>query len=181
MSTMYRYFILSFMLVVLFAGCSGKKDETPGANSQDEVASANPNQPLTVKDTIETMMNAAMDHLRYGDKSALYENEFPYVRDENTFDQYLKLGPISYASTDSLTHIDVDSLTMYAHDSALTHLTVHFEGPSGKKSELKDSVVVYYSDGRWIKPTVGASSMQANYDRIIRAADSAAAAEAQGE
>ncbi len=180
MNVMYRNLVLTALLTILLVACSSKNEPEPGATSQDEVASTQEIKPVTVRDSIEVMMNRAMDYLRYYDKSALYENEFPYVRDENTFDQYLKLGQIVYASTDSLTHIDVDSLTMYAHDSAMTHLTVNFEGPTGMKSQLKDSIMVFYSNGRWIKPTVGSSALQANYDRIIRMADSAAAAEAAG-
>lgn len=180
MSAMYRYIVITLLVVLLVAACSGKKKQ-PETSTQNEVASTESSKPITVKDSIEVMMNVAMDYLRFHDKSKLYENEFPYVRDEKTFDQYLKLGQIAYASADSLTHIDVDSLTMFDHDSALTHLTVNFQGPSGAKSFIKDSIMVYCSQGKWIKPTVGSSALQANYDRLIRTADSAAAAEAKGE
>ena len=179
MNTMSRLVVLTIMIAALLAACSGNNKQD--GKTQQDVAVTDSGAPMTVKDTIEAMINTVMDYLRYKDKSILYANEFPYLRDEKTFDEYLQMAQVKYAEADTLTHVDIDSLTMYDHDSALANVTVRFLGPTGVKSKLKDAIVVYYQDGKWIKPTVGSSALQANYARLIRTADSAAAAEARGE
>ena len=171
------------LLMVAVAGVGffwscGKKSDSSDAG-QDATVASNAKGELSEEKIIEEMLNEAITRLRYGDKSGLYENEFDYATDEIGFDEYLAKGEIRYAQADSIAFIEVRHVKFFDHDSARVDVTVHFEGPTGKKSYLRDKIVIYYHKGRWIKPTVSIIDLQLNYDNMIRVADSAAEAEAE--
>lgn len=173
--------ILLLMVVVAGVGffwSCGKKSDS-GDAGQDATVASNAKGDLSEEEIIEEMLNEVLTRLRYGDKSGLYENEFEYATDEIGFDEYLAKGEIRYAQADSITFVEVRHVKFFDHDSAIVNVTVHFEGPTGKKSYLRDKIVIYYHKGRWIKPTVSVIDHQVNYDNMIRVADSAAAAEAE--
>ena len=175
--------ILLLMLIsagVGFFGSCGKKSGS-GDTGQDAAIASNAEGVLSEEKVIEEMLNEAITRLRYGDKSGLYENEFDYATDEIGFDEYLAKGEIRYAQADSITFIEVRHVKFFDHDSARVDVTVHFEGPTGKKSYLRDKIVIYHHKGRWIKPTVSIIDLQLDYEEKIRVADSAAAAEAEEE
>ncbi|NOY88569.1 MAG: hypothetical protein GXO93_04145 [FCB group bacterium] len=177
MKAIFRSFLFLIILGYLFViGCSNQSNKAKTASD------ATGNQKImTLKDTIEDVLNEAMTRLRYGDKSGLYENEFSYLKDTTTFDDYLKTGQMQYASNDSLSHIDVNDVELFNHDSARVKVTVNFEGPSGKKHSLDDKITVYYHKGRWIKPTISVIKHELEYENMIHQAESAAAAEAQSK
>ncbi|MFQ5452915.1 MAG: hypothetical protein ACE5D6_01855 [Candidatus Zixiibacteriota bacterium] len=174
-SNMKLVLVLSFTLIY---GC----DSESNRNSQDDLAVGDTSTvqvEMTVRDTIENVLNEAMTRLHYGDKSGLYENEFIYYKNMATFDEYLKTGQMAYAEAESLTFVEIVDLTLFDHDSAEANVTVHFKGASGKEHHLYDQMVtVYYHRSRWIKPSVSVIEQQVEYDNLIRQADSAAAAEA---
>ena len=173
--------ILLLMLISTglgFFGSCGKKSDSGDAGQDATVVSNAKGEPSEEK-IIEETINEVLTRLRYGDKSGLYENEFEYSNDETNFDEYLGMGQIRVAQADSIAFIEVRHVKFFDHDSAIVNVTVHFEGPTGKKSYLRDKIVIYYHKGRWIKPTVSVIDHQVNYDNMIRVADSAAAAEAE--
>ena len=175
--------ILLLMLIStgigFFGSCSKKSDSSDAG--QDATIASNVKGELSEEEIIEEMLNEVLIRLRYGDKSGLYENEFEYAQDETSFEEYLGMGQIRVAQADTITFVEVRHVNFFDHDSAIVDVTVHFEGPTGKKSFFRDKVVVYYHKGRWIKPTVSVIDLQANYDNMIRVADSVAAAEAEEE
>lgn len=173
--------ILLIMLISTglgFFGSCGKKSDS-GDAGQDATVVSNAKGELSEEEIIEDMLNEVLTRLRYGDKSGLYENEFEYSNDETNFDEYLGMGQIRAAQADTITFVEVRHVNFFDHDSAIVDVTVHFEGPTDKKSFHRDKIVVYYHKGRWIKPTVSVIDLQLNYDNMIRVADSAAAAEAE--
>lgn len=175
--------ILLLMLIsvgVWFFGSCGKKSGS-GDAGQDATVASNAKSDLSEEDVIEEMLNEAITRLKYGDKSALYENEFEYYTDEINFDEYLETGQMRYAQADTITFVEVRYVEFFDHDSAIVDVTVHFEGPTGQKSYFDDRIVVYYHKGRWIKPTITVVDHQLDYEEKIRVADSAAAAEAGEE
>lgn len=175
--------ILLLMVVIAGVGffCScGKKSDSSNAG-QDATVASNAKGELSEEEVIEEMFNEVLTRLRYGDKSGLYENEFEYAQDETSFEEYLGMGQIRFAQADTITFVEVRHVNFFDHDSAIVDVTVHFEGPTGKKSYFRDKVVVYYHRGRWIKPTVSVIDLQVNYDNMIRVADSVAKAEAEKE
>jgi hypothetical protein len=175
--------ILLLMVVVVGVGffwSCGKKSDSGNAG-QDTTVASNTKGELSEEEVIEEMINEVLTRLRYGDKSGLYENEFEYAQDETSFEEYLEMGQIRFAQADTITFVEVRHVNFFDHDSALVNVTVHFEGPTGKKSFFRDKIVVYYHKDRWIKPTVSVIDLQVNYDNMIRVADSVAASEAEEE
>ena len=167
-------------IVLCLAAC-GQKTE-PGKSGADTVVATTDSSgraPDIV--AIEQQLNDVLTRLRYGDKSGLYENEFDYFTDETTFDKYLEMGQIRWANADTLAFLEVRDIEYFDHDSALVKVTVHFENATGHKSFLDDKIILYYHNGRWIKPTVTVIDLQVDYEEKIRVADSAAAAEAAEE
>ena len=171
-----RETLLLTFCVGLLVSCSSKTKLADVA--QDSTLMAGGVDETSEKKCIGEMLNETITRLRYGDKSALYENEFEYFTDEVNFDDYLKKGEISRAQADTVTFLEVKTIDLFDRDSALVDYTVHFEGPTGQKSYLDHKIVVYYHKGRWIKPTVTVLDLQLGYEEKIRVADSAAAAEA---
>ena len=106
-------------------GC-GEKKEPEG----DQMASADT---LSFEKQLEQDINRVMDRLKYDDRSGLWENEFEYLREERTFDDYLKQPSVSRAKADTLEWVEVHSATRYG-DSAVAKVTVHFKGLSGAES-----------------------------------------------
>jgi hypothetical protein len=172
--------ILPALLLGLITGCS--KTET--AKKTSPSAQQTPSNPklvlradATLKDSIEYNINKTYALLKNGDKSGLFENEFSYITDGKTFDEYLKYGEVSGAKVESLTVIDVLEIEMLGTDTLKAAVRVNFLGPSGKPSFIKDRITFFKQDGRWIKPLVGKLVHQIDYLKRMRQADSAASAE----
>lgn len=170
MKRMFDYAAILMLTVTLaiFAGCSGES-ETPQTTTETKVEEVETRaaipEPVTMEDTIEVNINLVMDRLRLGDKSGLYENEFPYLREETNFDEYLKMRKIQFANADSVKYVEVVDLQTYGHDSADASVVVHFEGPSGLPTEFEDRITVYYHNGVWIKPTASNIAAQVAFEK----------------
>lgn len=173
------FFIISIILLLAF-GCSNKSknenianDTTMTSGDETEITTEH-KQLVTVKDTIQEMLSDAMERLRYWDNSGLYENEFGYYTDETSFDDYLKTGQISYRNPATVMKLVVDSLFQFNHDSAEVWATVTLKQPDGKIKDLNEQrLMVYWYDGKWIKPTVSVIKYQVQYDSLIQQAEKA--------
>ncbi len=178
-----RFLLLILLLTVsIFYGCSSdnkeKKETINGDKTETQQlvidSTFSHKELVTVQDTIEAALIDAMERLRNYDNSGLYENEFAYLTDETTFDEYLKFGQIMHHPPGDVIALAVDSLSLFAHDSASVWLTISLEFQDGKVQELTDqNLIVYYHKNRWIKPTVSVIKFQAEYDDLIRQAEEA--------
>jgi hypothetical protein len=117
------------------------------------------------------MIDNVITRLSYRDKSGLYENEFRYLRDQETFDEYIKRGEVIWANTDSLDYIEIRNITFYDRDSAL--IDAYFHNVSGDESDqpVPQPLMAYYHDGRWIRPYVSTIDHEREYEDLIRQAD----------
>ena len=171
-STRLLFIVLLGLLMAVW-GCGGGSDTDTG--STDTTAAAPPD--TSVEGIVSTMLNDAVERAGYGDVSGLWDNEFNYLHEQETYDFYVKRGQVTWAGStaDTVQRIEVLSVTPFDQDSALVGVVVHFKGPSGKETELDQDLVIYRQDGRWIKPTISAIALQVNYDSIrneaIRAAE----------
>ena len=171
---MFKFFLITAIMILLVLGCGENKETTEKVGS----AVQNPTTPEGKEKLFEDILNLAMDRLRYKDKSYLYELEFPYYREENTFDKFLEHGKIRGAQADTLEFVDIVKLNMYEPDSAVALVEVHFKGPTGEETIFKgDSLTFYWYAGKWIRPTVSTYDAQRQFDDIRQRADSAAQAE----
>ncbi len=171
---MHKLALAITLFTLLVLGCGENKETTKKIESADQ----NPATPEGKEKLFEDIINLAMDYLRYSDKSYLYELEFPYYREENTFDKFLEHGKIRGAEADTLEFVDIVKLNMYEPDSAVAHVEVHFKGPTGEETIFKgDSLTFYWYGGKWVRPTVSTYDAQRQLDEIRQRADSAAQAE----
>lgn len=173
------------------AGCGGGEDtvkKDPIAVKSDTNTTSAPAQSYSgfTQDEARTLalmqasLTEVMERMKYGDKSGLYENEFYYLTDDVSLDDYLGYEQVKAAGPDSVVSVEVTGFEMREDGSAIIDLVVHFEGPTGVKTDMKDKIRMYQRDGEWFKPYVSRINFQSDYDDIIRVADSAAEAEAKG-
>jgi hypothetical protein len=177
-----RLILLPGLLAGLVTGCSKTETEKkPASSIATKQEPTNGKLVLrsdaTLKDSIEFNINKTYTLLKNGDKSGLFENEFSYITDGKTFDEYLRYGEVSAAKVESLTVIDVLEIQQFDSDSLKAVVQVNFLGPSGRPTFIKDRITFYQQDGRWIKPLVGKLFHQLDYLKRMRQADSAASAE----
>lgn len=174
-----RYFLSVFFLLLIFVlvlGC-GKSSDDGTNGTEDTVTTA----AMTEDEKLEALINETMQRLKYKEKSFIYDMEFSYYRDQVSFDSFLQLPKIKNAQADSLEFVDVISVEYFGEDSAKALAEIHFVGPTGHESVLKNQPVVFYRvDGRWIKPTISTIDGQKKYDEIIEKAKSAAKSEKGG-
>lgn len=167
--------LLSLSVLFIFYGCSNDSKEESKENQQTQIDSTYTHKELlTVKDTIEAALSDAMERLKHFDNSGLYENEFAYFTDGTSFDEYLKMGQITYHPPGDVIALEVDSLLMYAHDSASVWVTISLEYQDGTVEEMTEqNLIVYYHQNKWIKPTVSVIKNQIEYEELIKQAEEA--------
>jgi hypothetical protein len=171
----FRIIFLVFCALAA-SGCSTNKEDDSDNNL--DTSSTAVNTVLTEDEKIEKVINDAMTRLRYRDKSYIYDMEFQYYKDEHTFDDYLKERQILMAKADTLEYVDVVSAEYFGDDSAIATVEVHFKGPTGVESVLKQPGTVFYKrDGEWIKPTLSKIDKQLQYDAIREEAQKSAKSE----
>ncbi|MDZ4722942.1 MAG: hypothetical protein SGI97_03415 [candidate division Zixibacteria bacterium] len=153
----------------LITGCSDKSEK-----QEDQ---ANADSSLSDKEQIQATFTEAIERLRYNDKSVLFDNEFEYIQEHFTLDDYIAFPQIVSAEADSTDSMVVSDVTIYGRDSADVSIVVVMKGPSGNITRFPTVNRVYHHRGRWIQPTVGTIDGQLKYDSLQYASDSAAEAE----
>ena len=158
----FRIFFVLLVAGILF-GCSGQDDSRAAKTETaavDDVTQGDPD-----KEEIKEMLVETIERLRYGDKGGLYDNEFDFVKEKFTFDEYLKHKYIKTATGDSVASFEVLSIKLLEGDSARVRDRVLFVGVKGDTNVLHNEYSVYYENGRWIKPTIGFKSGQILQER----------------
>jgi len=164
--------LLIGILIFAFISCSSDKKEVPDDTSDLDT---NYYSHLTAEEQeIANTLNGALQRLRYDDKSGLYELEFSYYTDENSYDEYIKRGEIQYAKMDSIHHLDVYDFVYYDDDSVDISVAYVFNSADGNLAKLNDKFRLYNSHDRWVKPTVTRLKYQLEYDFQIQQAIKAA-------
>ena len=164
--------LIMFLLLVVF-GCSSDKTDKTSEDTSD--LDTNYYSHLSPEEQeIANTLNDALQRLRYNDKSGLYELEFSYYTDENSYDEYIKRGEIQYAQMDSIHHLEVYDFIYYGEDSADVNIAYIFSSPGDSLSKVNDKFRIYKSNDRWVKPTVTRIRYQEEYDYKIQKAIEAA-------
>jgi hypothetical protein len=128
------------------------------------------------KAAITAMINEYFDRVMEGDKTVLYENEFPYYTDEHSLDDYMEFRQVLDYKYDTLAGVNVDSIHVMG-DSALLWVNVHYAGKAGTDKERPYLLKAYRCRGRWLRPYLSHWEDEAEYEEQIRQYDSAVAAE----
>ena len=129
---------------------------------------------------IETLMTDVLIRWSYRDKGGVYDNEFEYMQDRFTFDEYLKQTVIERANgQDSVVGFYVTGGEFFERDSVYIDDVVVFIGVNGNQIDFTTKDRLYYHRDRWIHPYISSIDEQLEYENVIRVADSAAAVEEQ--
>lgn len=168
-------FIFPILTLIFCLGCSEDPKEAVQKDSPSNDNIAQPqNELLTIKDTIYQMLNEPWERAKYSDNSGYYENEFSYVTDETSLDDYITWGQITYKEPYDILEIQVGNIAFYRPDSARVDIGVLKKDSTGKEWVDDYTIPIYYFEGRWIKPTVAIYPNQKKYEDRIRQAIEAA-------
>ncbi|MFZ1684634.1 MAG: hypothetical protein WAU88_10965 [Candidatus Zixiibacteriota bacterium] len=161
--------ILVILLTVLItvAGC-GKSDSNqpaPATSSSD-------------REQMQATLTEIISRWHMGDKGGLFDNEFDYVRERYTYDDYLRFRELRL-DADTVDALNITDVKMFGRDSADVSVEVVFKGPTGKISKRQDHYMMFRWKDKWIRPTVSTYQIQTEWDSRKNQADSAAEAEAK--
>ncbi len=166
--------VLAFGLVI---GCSSDDPRGDAAGASEPAGATE----LTGAEAIQESLNEVVARWHHGDKAVLYDNEFPYLREDFTFEDYLENKQVKMLQADSLAAMKIKDVQLLGKDSAIVDVDVIFVGPLGDTSHLDNTYVMYYHGGRWLRPTLSGYVQQMERDTDRRIADSTAAAESDDE
>ncbi len=142
--------IIVSLLVLTMASCESKKAVDP-----------------TVK-RIEDKTEELFTRSKVLDYEALYENEFPYMKDEMPLDEYLKNSYIQWGRVDTLAALQIDSVNLFG-DSAYAYLQIEYV-LSDSSLSVRDLPLIWYrvEDTGWVHPVLSNFQQQKEYEEEIR-------------
>ena len=158
-------YVIAFALLAIIAGCGGSDTTTSVSPAND-------------RELIQESLTEVITRWHYGDRAGLYDNEFSYLQDRMTFDDYLKSKEMQL-DADTVEGIVAKEFKFYGRDSADVGAEIIFKGPKGKRSIQRDTYRMYFYRGRWVRPTLSMLATELEYQNMRRAYDSAAEAEAK--
>ena len=174
--------LIPLIAILCMSGCGGSGDKTQEpANTAPEKLSFSKWEVGTLESDIEIVINETIDRMRYGDKSGLYEMEFNYLTDAETFDDYLKRGEVRWANADSMSYIEVKRVTPFGEDSASVDVLIHMTKSDGTDLPVDEHFLLYHIYDYWNKPFVSRIEDEIKYQNLIHDAERAAEEEADLE
>jgi hypothetical protein len=157
----------AMVIMAALSGCGTSTTDQPAATKT-----------LSDRDLMQASLTEVISRWHMGDRGGLYDNEFPYIRERYTFDDYLKFKELQL-DADTVKAMNVLDAKLLGQDSADVTVEVVFEGPTGKISRRQDHYIMFRWKDKWIRPTVSIFQIQAEWDQRRHEADSAAEAEAK--
>jgi hypothetical protein len=142
--------IIGSLLVLTMASCESKKAVDPAIKR--------------IEDKTEELFTRS----KVLDYNVLYENEFPYMRDETPLDEYLKNRYIQWGRVDTLAALQIDSATIFG-DSAYVYLQIEYL-LSDSSLSLRAIPLIWYrvNDTAWAHPVISNLQQQKEYEEEIR-------------
>ncbi len=142
--------IVGFILVLAVISCQSEK-------------AIDPQKERVINETEELFTRS-----KVLDYEVLYENEYPYLREELDLDTYLKNRYIQWGRVDTLMAIQVDSVTIYG-DSAHAHMQLEYV-LSDSSLNLTSVNLFWYKidDTDWVHPTLSHLRKQLEFEEEIR-------------
>lgn len=142
--------IIVSLLVLTMVSCESKKAVDPNIKR--------------IEDKTEELFTRS----KVLDYEVLYENEFPYMRDEMPLDEYLKNRYIQWGRVDTLAALQIDSATIFG-DSAYVYLQIEYL-LSDSSLSLRDIPLIWYrvDDTTWAHPVISNLKRQKEYEEEIR-------------
>lgn len=163
------------ILLFLLIGCSSEKSNTT-SQSQELQTNIYPEDypyykfktPLTMKDSIEYMLNEAVERERYNDKSGMYELEFGYLTGQVILDQYIRDKRIMYERPEVIQKVEVLDVDRFNYDSAAVDVRLFIKNAKSEIVESEQQIIVYYYMERWIRPTLSKVESEVQYQSAMK-------------
>jgi len=119
---------------------------------------------------VKRILEEPLIRLAYQDKSGLWDNEFEYLREQETYDEYIAHGEISWANVDSMLRVDINDIAFF-DTTASIECTFVMLGADGNEKQFPQALTMYKHRGRWIKPYMTALWRQQEYEDLIKKAE----------
>ncbi|MCP4569446.1 MAG: hypothetical protein GY841_17865 [FCB group bacterium] len=143
------------VIVILFAMFSTfsicQADEDPAID-----------QRIILDKTYELFLRAKVN-----DKAVMYENEFPYLREERDLEEYLANKYVKAYNADTLVALQVDSV-LVTGDSALSYLRLEFVQADSSFNISEMALRWRKYDDVWIKPSLSEPAKQLEFEEELR-------------
>lgn len=173
---MKTFSAIAIIAALLISSCG--QDQTAENNIKPTVSEEKPSRPVPFVslpegdhpqewEDIRLSLEDALVRLAYHDKTGLWENEFPYLHDQETVDKYIRRGEISWANVDSLLGVEINSISIVA-DTATVMGNFVFLNADGNPKKSPTSLPLFRINDRWIKPYVSDLLHQREYEDLIR-------------
>ena len=137
------------IIILVFGGC------------KNEIV-LDPDQQSIKDNTYEIFMRAKVN-----DKAVIYENEFPYLREERDLEEYLDNRYVKAYSTDTLVALQVDSVQVTG-DSALSYVRLEFVRADSTFNITDIALRFRKYDDVWIKPSLSLLADQLEFEEELR-------------
>ncbi|MFH1699076.1 MAG: hypothetical protein ABIE07_00700 [Candidatus Zixiibacteriota bacterium] len=105
--------------------------------------------------------------IKVGDFDAAYENEFPYLREEASLEEYLKHPRYKNYSIDTLVALQLDSIRDMT-DSAFLYIQLEWLLADSSLFIQPIGLRYYYSGDEWIKPSLSRIDDQRQFEEELR-------------
>jgi len=121
-----------------------------------------------VKSEIMQKTEDMFTRIKVRDFAVIWENEFPYMRDESPLEEYLNNAYMKWYRADTLTAVQIDSVVVWDQDTAYAYMET--EWLLADSSFKVDSIRLrwHYSGDEWIKPTISVMDRQKDYEEELR-------------
>jgi hypothetical protein len=125
-------------------------------------------QPLeTPKSLIMQKTENLFTRIKVRDFSVIWENEFPYLREDSPLEEYLNNDYMKWYTADTLLAVQIDSVSLW-EDTAYAHMEL--EWILADSSLKLDTIRLrwHYSGDEWIKPTISRLHQQLEFEEELR-------------
>ncbi len=154
-----KYLFAIAAIIALIASCSQKEASKPSDGAQYAAGSD--------KEQVKRDITDFFNRMREGDKTVLYENEFPYYKANYSLNDYYSFDQIMVYQYDTMKAMTVDSVTIMG-DTAMAYITVSYELRAGGETTKDYPVRLYRSGDHWIKPSMSNVGQEAQYEAFKR-------------
>ncbi len=105
--------------------------------------------------------------MKVGDFDVIYKNEFPYLREEASLEEYLNHRRFKDYNIDTLVALQLDSIKDMT-DSAFLYIQLEWLLADSSLFIQPIGLRYYYSGDEWIKPTMSAIGDQREFEEELR-------------
>jgi hypothetical protein len=105
--------------------------------------------------------------IKVRDYSVIWENEFPYMREESPLEEYLNNPYMKWYQADTLAAVQIDSVTVW-EDTAYAHMQLEWLLADSTFDVNSINLRWYHRNDEWVKPTLSIFGRQLEFEEELR-------------